>query len=570
MTPIGHLATGAAGGGLVQPLFRTVFRLPHRVIIALFLVSSVIPDVDGLPLLWSWDAYHGTYWYSHHMLGHSLLGAVAYSVFLATAYILGATFLRGVRNFFRRRKQILEFRVRRWVGAFLISYLGCLIHYAGDMIAPPGPWKGLALLWPSKEMFGGWSWIYWHNWYIIYISTYFVAAFLAVSLVAGLVQSIPHRAFLWTGRVLRVVGMVACVFYLHSYYDFVSKHNYKQVGFAAWDRLNRKLVPKEFQAFADRHAGSASVFWRKRLIRREDLLKLYHGSLDRVREWHRRAHPRLSTWLPAYRSAEEDLLLYRALQSVAPGMEDTRPGRYRVWIVRLSEPDPLYFERATVYHYVEVLREHVRQMSNAILVVFRIEERDAQGKATKVSRVFHTDKLYVPGSTPPQLNIEKVDRSIFYHQFFAKHDRIAYNAIPGLDYSRYMVLSGGFFPSYTERTGVIWPGQKTGVYMHAGVWGEGCIVASYGHTDLAEQLRFPFYRLWETASENIDISKRGVAVLPGRSRLWGRMMFLREARAVREALVRVEQAGSLSMPLEDNQSRPREGNAAALEQIRIR
>ena len=536
MTPIGHFGTGAAAGGIMQPLFRVAFKLPHRVIILLFLTSSVIPDVDGLPLLWSWDAYHGRYWYSHHMFGHSLLGAVVYASVLASVYIVGATLLRGIRNFFRKTKRLLEFRFRRWIGAFVVSYLGCLIHYAGDLIAPPGPWKGLALLWPSQEMFGGWSWIYWHNWYIIYISVYFLGVYLSISVLAGLIRTVPNRWFLWSSRAVQAAAMVACGIYLTQYYQFVGTHNYKKLGFASWDRLNRSLVPKQFQAFADRHMGSASIFWRKRLIKREDLLKLFHGALDRVREEHRRFYPTLSAFLPSFRSAAEELQLFRALQAVAPGMGDREVGRYRVWIVRRSEPDPLFYERATVYHFVAALGEHVRQMSNAIVIVFRIEERDERGNALRVTRVFHSDKVYVPGSTPPQLNRDKVQKSIFYHQFFAKHDRIAYNAIPGLDYSRYMVLSGGFFPSYTHRTGVIWPGNKTGVYMHAGVWGEGCIVASYGHTDLGEQLRFPYYRLWETASENIDIHKRGVAVLPGRSRLWGRMMFVRDASRVRAAL----------------------------------
>ena len=50
MTPFGHVASGIGVGGVIAPLLHKSFKIPYRALTAIFLISSIIPDLDGLSL----------------------------------------------------------------------------------------------------------------------------------------------------------------------------------------------------------------------------------------------------------------------------------------------------------------------------------------------------------------------------------------------------------------------------------------------------------------------------------------------------------------------------------------
>ncbi len=524
MTPIGHMATGVAAGGIIAPVINKAFKTPYRALIPIYLVASVIPDVDGLSLLVSRAAYFGKAWYSHHMAGHSIIGAAVYATVLALFYLLFAVTGRGVINLFRMDKVPLEHRLRRTVGAWIAAFIGCLAHYAGDLPTPPGPWGGIALMWPSMTMYGGWNRIFWHNWYLIYLSIGFLGSYLAVQLVAGFFAAFTPRVMRWTGYLFRTAAVVLCALFLYQTAAFVHTHDLRTMGPARWDALNRSLVPAKYMKRADAYYDKATVFWRRSVITMPDIVKYGNITLHFFENLHRRVAPAVGRFMPVTRTREDDMALYRALQAMAPGMEDNRPGDYRVWILRDALPRPDYFNRGFLYQLIHRTKKHIMQMTNAWMVVIHIEERDGAGNAVRVKKIYHNDKIFVSDRIMPQLNLHELPQVTFK---FWEHDRVQYSLIPGSDLTRFHNLAKGYYLTISTVRGHLWPNWRSGVLIHDGPWTEGCIIHAYLHTDIGRHLEWAYYPLWERADEIIKKDIRGT-VYRGRNIYWGRLLFIKD------------------------------------------
>ena len=163
-------------------------------------------------------------------------------------------------------------------------------------------------------------------------------------------------------------------------------------------------------------------------------------------------------------------------------------------------------------------------MTNAWMIIYLIEEKDKSGKATRVHKVYHSNKIYVPGSLKPQLNLDALKYSSLS---FWKHDKIKYNLIPRSGYSRYRNLVKGFYPSINTIPGYIRPGFNSHLAIHSGMWSAGCIVAVYGHFDLVAHLQNPFFSLWDTADEIIYTKIPGNR-FRGRKKIWGKLMIIKD------------------------------------------
>ncbi len=535
MTPISHIGTGAAAGGIVSLLLNKIFKIPNRAVLAAAMAGSILPDIDAVSLLFDHKAYYGKEWYSHHMFGHSLLGALAFSIITAVIYLIIAISCRGVVNLFRKDKIPLESRTLRFIGAVIAAYIGCLIHFAGDCPTPPGPWGGIALMWPSTKMYGGWNRIFWHNWYFIYLSIYFLVIFIPLQFFTGVLSIIKNyikiKYLTWGYYSIRALSVVFAVMFLGKIFFFIKDHDMNKMGLNEWDKLNRSMVPAEYIKKADAYYEKATVFWRTIAINRDDVIKFWNRAVYASEEWHRKVSPALGSLIPEFRSQKDELAAYRAFQRAAPGMEDDKPGKYRIWILRDQFPEPNFYDKAFLQILVHRLNENVLQISNAWMVVFRIDERDDKGNALKVSRIYHSNKIYVPDLMSHQLNLDKM-KLTGYRMW--KHDKVPYNLLPRSAYSRYRNLVKGYYPSMNLEPGYIWPGYRTGIMLHAGVWSEGCIIACYGHLNLGYQFQYPFYSLWELADEMIDIKKEG-GVFRGRERIWGKMMILRDPGSTKVA-----------------------------------
>lgn len=528
MTPIDHCATGIAAGGIVAPLLNKAFKIPYRALVPIYFISSILPDIDGLSLLVSKAAYFGKQWYSHHMAAHSFLGAAFFSALIALVYIVIAISSRGVINLFRRDKIPLEYRIRRTIGAFIAAFIGYAVHFAGDIPTPPGPWGGIALLWPDPKMYGGWSRINWHNWYLIYISIIFLMVYFAVHFTAGFFFAFKFKVTRWISYFFRAVSVACSIFFLFEMYTFVEKHDFKKMGYSAWDKLNRQLVPAEYMKNADEYYHKATIFWRKNLFSMADAVKTGNRALHFFEELHGAVAPKIGAMIPQMRSAQDDMRLYRALQVMAPGMEDSRAGDYRVWFFRDSLPRLDYYNRGFLYFLVHKTKKNIMQITNSWMIVFHILERDSRGNAARVKKIYHNDKIFVSDNIKPQLNLDKLPLVTFK---FWEHDRVQYSLIPGSGHTRFGNLAKGYYPTISKTPGVLWKGWRSGVLIHDGPWSEGCIVAAYIHTDIGRQLEYPFYKLWARADEIIKKDIPG-SIYRGKNIYWGRMMFIKDPQRI--------------------------------------
>lgn len=529
MTPIGHSACGLAAGGVLAPVIKKIFRTPYRAQYTIFLISAIIPDLDALSLLTSHAVYYGKFWYSHHMFFHSIVAAAVVSFFIALVYITGATAARGTRNLFRKEKIVLENRILKFTGAFLAGFSGYLIHLLGDLPTPPGPWNGIALMWPSAQMSGGWGKIYWHNWYLIYMAVLFIIAFAAATIPAGILSYFKNRYIKWVSSGFRIMSVIFSLIFIFKTVSFIQTNDYNKMGFAKYDALNRSMVPQKYIKNADEYLNKATVFWRKNLLSQEKLIETGNKLLYGLEKIHALYSPAIALLVPSGPSPESDMRLYRKLQSIAPGMEDSRCGDYRTWIVRDSYPNPEYFNRGFLLYYNETRKRFYLQMTNAWMTVFKIIERDKNGNATSVKKIYQTNKIFVPDRDWPQLNSDEIKHLGIN---FWNHDRIAYNIIPRRAISRFRNIVHGFYPSLNDVPGFIHPGRKTGIAIHDGPYSEGCTVHAYLHLDIASHLENPFYPLWHSADKVIDINKMGTNYR-GREKFWGRVIYFRDPEIIK-------------------------------------
>ncbi len=523
MTPIAHLGTGLAATGIVALPVNRFLRIPFRAVIALSLITSVLPDIDGLSLFISHKIYYGKEWYSHHMFGHSLTAALVTGLVMGLIYLLLATTARGAVNLFRRDKVLLERRTRRFAGAFLIAFTAYLSHLAGDMLTPPGPWGGIALFWPDKAAYGGWDRIFWHNWYIVYMSLLFTGIYLLVSTAAGFFSLFRFKAVKRISGIVRTAALLLSIIFIADLSVFVSKNSYGVSGYKRWEALNRSLVPDGFLQTADMYYSRALGFWKKTAVTKYDLLKVWNGVLEILLEKHGTVFQIVKGIIPRYNSPEEDLAAYRSLQGLAPGMEDSRKGKYRLWIIKDSEQKQRFYDRGFILYYISRLKRSILQATDAWMIIYHIDKTDSMNNATEVSRVYYSNKIFVPDRNDPLLKNEMLKSSTIK---LWDHVRIPYNLIPRAAISRNRNLLRGFYPSLNTVPGFIWPGRKTGIMLHSGAWSEGCIVSTYGHLNLGSLLQSQFHPVWSMADNIIDTRMPGSA-FKSRERIWGRMIMLK-------------------------------------------
>ncbi len=524
MTPIGHLGTGLAATGMVALPLNRFFGISYRAIIAVSAIASVFPDIDGLSLFISHKIYYGKEWYSHHMFGHSIAAALVTGLVMAFLYLLGATTVRGTANLFRRDKVLLEKRSLRFMGAFLAAFIAYGSHLAGDILTPPGPWGGIALFWPDKTMQGGWGRIFWHNWHIIYISLLFTGITFLLHTGAGILSFFRLSPVKRVAGITRVAAFIISILFLADLSFFVGKNSYTAGGYKKWEELNRSMVPGIFMQHADRYYSRALAFWKKTAVTKSDILNAWNSVLDMLLEKHEIVFRGLKKIVPGYNSPEEELAAYRHLQGLAPGMEDSRKGRYRLWIIKDREQKERFYDRGFVLYYISRLKRAVLQASNAWMIIYRIDKTDGMNNATEVSRVFYSNRIFVPDRIDPFLKNEMLKSSQFK---LWEHDRIPYNLIPRAAISRNGNLLRGFYPSLNTVPGYIWPGIRTGIMIHSGAWSEGCIVSTYGHLNLGALLQSQFNRVWTRADGIVDTQKLG-SVFRGREKIWGRMVMIKD------------------------------------------
>lgn len=169
MDIITHALCGISVGTVIATYTcDTVRQKTTAICLATF--GAVLPDIDVISQ-WGrfdttfgrWfslsasgrDIYSSTYWYSHHGFMHSLFAAILFSLLL--------------RLITRWRK----IKGGKWLAIAFGS--GYMIHLAGDMITPGGPWQGIRLLFPLNTYVGGTGWIWWWNNYDIFLCMLFSA-----------------------------------------------------------------------------------------------------------------------------------------------------------------------------------------------------------------------------------------------------------------------------------------------------------------------------------------------------------------------------------------------------------
>lgn len=159
--------------------------------------AAALPDIDAISH-WSgfdktfgrWfalsqtgrDIYSDTHWYSHHGFTHSLMAA------MLLAFIVWL---------------IMKCRRDKIAIAFVLALFGGhIVHLLGDMITPGGSWRGVRLLYPLNDYFGGWGKVWWWNNYDIFLIT-------AIALLIAFILAIVWRTYDRRGVLLTVVLWLA-------------------------------------------------------------------------------------------------------------------------------------------------------------------------------------------------------------------------------------------------------------------------------------------------------------------------------------------------------------------------
>jgi membrane-bound metal-dependent hydrolase YbcI (DUF457 family) len=262
-----HAGCGLAVGGIFAPLVKRVFGTPYRVQYPLSFIGAVIPDIDGLSLLFDHAAYFGNKWYSHHMFFHSIAGALLMSVIVSSIYCFSAEFHRRIRSRVRDDKPLAERIFSPAAGAGIVFFLAYIAHLFGDMVCPPGPWNGIALFWPFADTAGGWGRIYWHNWYFIYLSIVFIPPFAVLAVSAGIFSASTNRITRRTGKFIRAATVFLSLNFAWTLCSFIATHSYAESGFAKWDALQRSHVPSAYLRLGDKCLGKAGVLWKKEILK---------------------------------------------------------------------------------------------------------------------------------------------------------------------------------------------------------------------------------------------------------------------------------------------------------------
>jgi membrane-bound metal-dependent hydrolase YbcI (DUF457 family) len=247
LTPPAHALSGALAGTLAAYAWpgEPERRLP---LVAWVTVGAIAPDLDAISLLFDHRVYFGLAWYSHRGFLHSIAGCALMALLLPALF--GALRRRlagaGPRPPSSRG------------GARLAVFAGGLIHLAGDLPTPPGPWAGLPLLFPLSPRFGGWSHLGWVNALLLLLMG---TAALAAGALAAARHLAPRALRPWLrAGVLGVTGLA-----LAAVVWFATVSRYRD--FDQWRRWQARFVPLVWIDAVHDLGRPAAVLWDREVIR---------------------------------------------------------------------------------------------------------------------------------------------------------------------------------------------------------------------------------------------------------------------------------------------------------------
>ena len=243
MTPFSHALFGVAAGIVLSPWLEKRGVSRGRTV-ALSLAGTLAPDVDALAMAFNKKVYYGLHWYSHHGFTHSLVGVALLSLLVASllqpSRLMGSFRDSAIRS--------------RWLASAGAVLTGGLLHLPCDMVTPPGPWGGIPLLAPfSWERFGGWCFINWKSYDLIYLA-------LLVQLVFLLVWLLEWRL---KRRSLLLPLLSLLVLLLASQRVLSARY----VGFDRWKEEQQRAVGPTLYDFA-RRAEARFFRWVRDLEKR--------------------------------------------------------------------------------------------------------------------------------------------------------------------------------------------------------------------------------------------------------------------------------------------------------------
>ena len=246
MSPVEHALTGALAGTIAVCAWPGPLRGRGRWI-AWTTIGALAPDLDSISLLFSHRIYFGSAWYSHRQFLHSILGCA----FLAMLIPSLAATLFGRRMDGAARAGFLRVASRA-------LFAGGMVHLAGDLPTPPGPWGGLPVFFPLGIRLGGWSRIGWVNAALAILLGTAVLAAAALLLAHALA---PDRARPW----LRAGAAAVSALALAATVWFGAVSHYE--NFTQWRAWQARFVPAIW-IDAIHHTGRfAAVFWQREVLR---------------------------------------------------------------------------------------------------------------------------------------------------------------------------------------------------------------------------------------------------------------------------------------------------------------
>ncbi|WP_196890029.1 metal-dependent hydrolase [Aureivirga sp. CE67] len=174
MDLISHMFTGLAVGSVLANFSTKNWK--HKLSIIFFGgLGGALPDFDAISL-WSKfdmtfgklfqlshsgkDIYFGKFWYSHHGAMHSIFAIL---LFILLFFLFKILFQKKFKT-----KNILSYFKEKQLIIFAFA-LGYFCHLLEDMPTPASVWRGVNLLFPSKNYVGGFGKIWWWNNYDLFL-----------------------------------------------------------------------------------------------------------------------------------------------------------------------------------------------------------------------------------------------------------------------------------------------------------------------------------------------------------------------------------------------------------------
>ena len=243
-----HICSGLASATVVASL--TQCRpLQKGVILFAGAFGGAFPDLDAISLwsgfdgtLGNWfglahsgrEIYSSTFWYSHHVFFHSLLGAILVSSLIWA--LAGWIYWKPMKQ-----------SPRYWCGMDYLGpysysfFFGYLMHLLGDLPTPNGSWGGIALLYPLKTFVGGWGAIWWWNNYDIFLLL--LGCVLANLLILLVQQRLWEKQLKWLPLVIFLGSMVLIGEAMYQRQIDFNQHSYQENERISLE-IQQEILPK--------------------------------------------------------------------------------------------------------------------------------------------------------------------------------------------------------------------------------------------------------------------------------------------------------------------------------------